>query len=298
MTPIHHVLCPIDFSEASRASLPYAMAIAKHFSARLTLLTVDDPLLAEVAAQASPSLDGETERELRRFCGDLLTNSAIDAAFLVVVGKPGSEILRAARDGHADLIVMSSQGRSGARKMFFGSTTERVLRETAVPVFVTPTAAPPPPHLAEAARRVHRIIAPVDLSGASAHQAGVAAAIANVLAVPLLLVHVLEPVFVPYNVRIAMGGVDAARRERAGEELTKIAATLPAQTQSETIVLSGDPSEEISKLVKTRDAHLIVIGLHSAGVLGPRMGTVTYRILCLSHTPVLALPPRVTQLPA
>jgi len=119
-----------------------------------------------------------------------------------------------------------------------------------------------------------------------------------VLAVPLLLVHVLEPVFVPYNVRIAMGGVDAARRERAGEELTKIAATLPAQTQSETIVLSGDPSEEISKLVKTRDAHLIVIGLHSAGVLGPRMGTVTYRILCLSHTPVLALPPRVTQLPA
>jgi universal stress protein A len=294
MTPIQQVLCPIDFSEASRASLPYAIAIARHFSARLTLLTVDDPLLAEVAAQASASLIGETERELRRFCGDLLTDAAIDTAFTVVVGKPGPEILRAANDGRADLIVMSSQGRSGARKMFFGSTTERVLRDTTVPVFVTPAATPPPPRLPEAPRRVHRIIVPIDLSGTSAHQAAVAAAIAIVLSVPLLLVHVLEPVFVPYNVRIALGGVDAARRERAGEELTAIAATLPAPVQIESLVLSGDPSEEISKLAKTRDAHLIVIGLHSAGALGPRMGSVTYRILCLSHTPVLALPPLPT----
>jgi nucleotide-binding universal stress UspA family protein len=294
MTPIQQVLCPIDFSEASRTSLPYAIAIARHCSARLTLLTVDDPLLAEVAAQASTSLIGETERELRRFCGDLLTDAAIDTAFKVVVGKPGPEILRAATDGRADLIVMSSQGRSGARKMFFGSTTERVLRDTTVPVFVTPAATPPPPRLSEAPRRVHRIIVPIDLSGTSARQAAVAAAIATVLSVPLLLVHVLEPVFVPYNVRIALGGVDAARRERAGEELTAVAATLPAQVQVESLVLSGDPSEEISKLVKTRDAHLIVIGLHSAGALGPRMGSVTYRILCLSHTPVLALPPLPT----
>jgi len=159
---------------------------------------------------------------------------------------------------------------------------------------VTPAAAPLPPRSGEAATRVHRIIVPVDLSGASVHQAGVAAAIATALSVPLLLVHVLEPVFVPYNVRVAMGGVDAARRERAAEELSAIAATLPTEPGVESLVLSGDPSEEISKLVKTRDAHLIVIGLHSAGVLGPRMGSVTYRIMCLSHASVLALPPLST----
>jgi nucleotide-binding universal stress UspA family protein len=60
--------------------------------------------------------------------------------------------------------------------------------------------------------------------------------------------------------------------------------------QVETIVLSGDPSEEITKLVNTRQAHLLVIGLHSSGLLGPRMGSVTYRVLCMSHAPVLALP--------
>ena len=44
------VLCPIDFSDASRAALCYGVAIADHFGARLTALTVEDPLLAEVAA--------------------------------------------------------------------------------------------------------------------------------------------------------------------------------------------------------------------------------------------------------
>jgi hypothetical protein len=36
---------------------------------------------------------------------------------------------------------------------------------------------------------------------------------------------------------------------------------------------------------------LIVIGLHASPLAGPRMGSVTYRVLCLSQTPVLALPP-------
>ena len=43
------ILCPIDFSIASRGALRYAIAIAEHFGARLTLLTVSDPLLNEAA---------------------------------------------------------------------------------------------------------------------------------------------------------------------------------------------------------------------------------------------------------
>ena len=41
------------------------------------------------------------------------------------------------REKAVDLIVMSSHGLTGFRKLFFGSTTERVLRETSVPVLVT-----------------------------------------------------------------------------------------------------------------------------------------------------------------
>jgi nucleotide-binding universal stress UspA family protein len=214
----------------------------------------------------------------------------VELTYSVVIGKPAAEILREARDGHADLIVMSSQGRSGARKIFFGSTTERVLRETTVPVLVTPDT----PLLARALadpRQVTRIIVPVDLTAASLDAVRMGAAIGAARAVPVVLVHVLEPVFVPYSVRMAVGGVDAARRERAEEQIADIARRLVPQQSVETVLLTGDPSEEITKLVDTRHANLIVMGLHSAGALGPRMGSVTYRVLCLSHAPVLALPP-------
>ena len=65
---------------------------------------------------------------------------------------------------NADLIVMSSRGHSGVRKMFFGSTTERVLRDTTVPVLVTPDDQNRTTSLSEIARHINRVMAPVDLS--------------------------------------------------------------------------------------------------------------------------------------
>jgi nucleotide-binding universal stress UspA family protein len=298
MPPITHVLCPVDFSETSRAPLRLGGAIAEYLHARLTVLTVDDPMLAQVSAHSAPSLTSESERELRRFADDTLARgngTRLSLDFAVAVGKPAAEILRFAREREVGLIVMSSEGRSGARKMFFGSTTERVLRETPVPVLVMPPAHGPHGHgdvAAEVtARQLNRIIVPVDFAVSATSQLRAASRLATELRVPLVLVHVLEPVFIPHNVRMAMSGVDTARRERAEEQLAALADSLPDGVHTETMVLSGDPSEEITKLVNTRQAHLIVIGLHSSGLLGPRMGSVTYRVICMSHAPVLALPP-------
>jgi nucleotide-binding universal stress UspA family protein len=294
MDPITHVLCPIDFSEASRAPLRLGALIAERRKARLTVLTVDDPLLAQVAAHADPSLSAESERELRRFADDTLARGAattVQLQFAVTVGKPAAEILRYVREHGVSLIVMSSEGRSGAHKMFFGSTTERVLRETTVPVLVIPPAHGHADVATEViAGHVNRIVVPVDLAGPVTHLEA-AARLAVMLRVSLLLVHVVEPVFVPRTIRAVMGGVDVARREQAEEQLAALAQTVPDGVQVETMVLTGDPSEEITKLVNTRQAHLIVIGLQSSALLGPRMGSVTYRVICMSHAPVLALPP-------
>jgi len=57
-------------------------------------------------------------------------------------------------------------------------------------------------------------------------------------------------------------------------------------------VVTREPAEEIAKVAGDRDAGLIIMGLHSSPLLGPRMGSVTYRVLCLAHRPVLALPPQ------
>ncbi|HZM93118.1 MAG TPA: universal stress protein [Vicinamibacterales bacterium] len=293
------LLCPIDFSEPSRSALCYAAAIADHFGARLTVLSVDDPLLAEVATSSgqATSLADATLQELKRFCRETL--SACETGpkrveFKVRTGKPATEILREATESHAELIVMSSHGRSGMRKMFFGSTTERVLRETSVPVFIAPDAKPPVASLSAIASHINRVLTPVDLTPASAHQLTVAAGLAEALSVPLIVTHVLEPLFVPYSVRLILPGAEAARRVDAEEKVSRITATIRSRVKVEPIVVTGDPSEEIITLAEARQAKMIVMGLHSSGILGPRMGSVTYRVLCRTQALVLALPPTPT----
>ncbi len=296
MVSVSSILCPVDFSEGSRAALCYAATLADYFGARLTVITVDDPLLANAAAMAilEPPLAVQSEAELRRFSDDVLPHLATRATMLdfrVATGKPATEILRAANQTHADLIVTGSHGRSGLQKMFFGSTTERVLRETTVPVLVTREERPAGASHAEMARNIHRVLAPVDLTAASGRQVTFAAAIAEQLRVPLIVAHIVEPIFVPMRVRQALSGADTIRRAEVEAGLAAIEASIPPGVTTENVVSTGAPAEEIVRLAETRGANLIVMGLHSGGMLGPRMGAVTYRVLSATKALVVALPP-------
>jgi nucleotide-binding universal stress UspA family protein len=77
--------------------------------------------------------------------------------------------------------------------------------------------------------------------------------------------------------------------------MQEMAASLSDAVKTETLVISGDPADEIVKLADARHANLIVMGLHSSELLGPRMGSVTYRVLALTHKLVLAVPPAATK---
>jgi len=296
MIPVSSILCPVDFSEGSRAALCYAAALADHFGARLTVITVDDPLLAKAAAMEmlEPPLAAQSEAELRRFSDDVLPHVGARATMLgfrVATGKPATEILREAHAISAGLIVIGSHGRSGLQKIFFGSTTERVLRETTVPVLITRETRPASTSLPEISRTIHRVLAPVDLTSASAYQVRFAATIAEQLRVPLIVAHVVEPIFVPMGVRRTLAGADAVRRAEVEAALTAIEGSIAPSVTTENVVSTGAPAEEIVRIADTRAANLIVIGLHSGGMLGPRMGAVTYRVLCSTKALVLALPP-------
>lgn len=290
------VLCPIDFSDASRAALFHARAIAQHFEGRLIVLTVEDPLLSE-AVDLSLG-DGwhpeDTRRELARFVTRLLHGNPlalIDVDYEVRVGKPASQILDVARARACDIIVMSTHGLTGIRKLFFGSTTERVLRETTIPVLAVHPLAEVPQSIDDVQRVVGRILVPVDLSESSVPQVQAARRIAQALGLPMVVTHVVEPVRSPLATRLHLSGIELERRTRAEDALAALTATLPRKLHAEALVAYGDPAEEISKISHDRRAGLIVVGLHGSPPLGPRMGSVTYRTLCLSTNLVLALPP-------
>ena len=147
MTVHPSVLCPIDLSEASRGALRIAGAISEHFRAELTVMTVEDPSI--VSAAGTPDLQHVIEgkrRALEHFFRESFARMIPDVGqlrFEVLVGDAapgdpeGGLVERC-----SDAIVMSSHGRTGVRKALFGSTTERVLEGTGIPVLVTPAAVP------------------------------------------------------------------------------------------------------------------------------------------------------------
>ena len=290
------ILCPVDFSDASRGALRYAAAIARHFGARLITLTVENPLLTEALDLGTGIAwtPEDSRRELVKFVAGTFDRRSTAPMILeheVAVGKPADEILRIARERPCDLIVISSHGMTGVRKLFFGSTTERVLRGTLRPVLITPATDPGPVAIEDATTVIRHVLAPVDLSDASLHQVQAARAVSQALDVPLLLAHVIEPIRSRFTARLHMPGLDAERRSTAEEALDGLVATLPRRLRPEALIAYGDPAEEIAKLIQDRHVGLVVMGLHASPRLGPRMGSVTYRVLCLAPALVLAVPP-------
>jgi nucleotide-binding universal stress UspA family protein len=290
------ILCPADFSEASRGALRYASAIARHFSTRLIVMTVEDPLLTQALDLGSGVIwsPEDSQRELAQFATETFgreSAAAVSLEYEVAVGKPAPEILRVARERSCDLIVISTHGLTGMRKLFFGSTTERVLRDTTRPVLITPPADPGTIRLDDAKVLVHRILVPVDLSDASLHQVQIARQLSEALDVPLVVAHIVEPIRSRFASRLHLPGVEAERRAVAEDALEELVATLPRRLHPEALIAYGDPAEEIAKVARDRQAGLVVMGLHGSPLSGPRMGSVTYRVLCLAQTLVLAIPP-------
>lgn len=119
----------------------------------------------------------------------------------------------------------------------------------------------------------------------------VALGLSEALGVPLIATHVVEPVRSPLAAKLHLPSIEVERRTRAEDALNELIATVPGKVNPEALVAFGDPAEEITKVARDREAGLIVAGLHGSPMTGPRMGSVTYRVLCLADALVLALPP-------
>jgi nucleotide-binding universal stress UspA family protein len=292
------VLCAVDFSDASRGALRYAATLAEHFYAALTVLTVDDPFLVDSAnlAVGEGWLEKETAQELETFVHHAFpgrTPQVAEVRLQRTTGKPATEILRVATESHADVIVMSTHGLSGVRKMVFGSTTARVLRNTHLPVIVTPASDPGPESLEDWRRTIKSVVVPVDLSEHTARQLHVARGLVEALRTSLVLVHVLEPLHILHRNERLKAHAEATRRARASHELESLVATIPPPLAPRTLLAAGDPATEIARIAKEHEAGAIVMALHAAP--GRQMGTVTYRLLCQTPVLVIAWPPAETE---
>lgn len=135
------ILVPTDFSPPAAHALRYAAALGARFGAHLLVVHADSfvpPVDFTVSAGGTFGIaqDDMVEAAREQLQAFAETNIGPDMPYdvRVVVGAPIDAILAQVRETGADLIVMGTHGRTGLRRMLFGSVTEAVMRLSPVPV--------------------------------------------------------------------------------------------------------------------------------------------------------------------
>jgi len=154
MDLIKKILAPTDLSSFSASGVRYACNLAKALGAEVIVAHAVSTSeftshatslkITSSGAEADDLLGKLVEHQkqlLRQFCEHLLASVSADLNVqqIVEMGDAHTLIVNWARDKAADLIVMSTHGRSGLPRMLLGSVTEKVLRSASCPVLAIPS---------------------------------------------------------------------------------------------------------------------------------------------------------------
>jgi nucleotide-binding universal stress UspA family protein len=134
---LRRILVPLDFSGKSRQALDFAVPLAEQYGGKIILLHVVQPPAVStwqgipggghyLAMNLHDLADAARYRLKAMACERV--PPALRGQFVVRQGNPCAEITSAARRLKAELIVISTHGCTGLKKMLIGSTTERVVQ--------------------------------------------------------------------------------------------------------------------------------------------------------------------------
>jgi nucleotide-binding universal stress UspA family protein len=301
MIEIRHILCPVDFSDLSRRALDHAIAVAKWYGSRLTVLYVYHVPRAGVALSSLPAAPAaepvalspadreQLRQQLRGLApADAVKNVPIEC--VVAEGDVTAEVLAEAQA--ADMVVLGTHGRSGFEHLMLGSVAEKVVRKAHCPVMTIPPAA------ADASKPVpalfHRIVVGVDFSDASLHALKYALSLAEEADAHLTVVRVVE---IPRELAewAAESGEGKGYVDRwKGLASTRLHDVVPTDAHVychiEERVETGQPYRELLRVAAEQSAGLIVIGARGHGVLDRMFfGSTAQHVVRHAVCPVLTL---------
>lgn len=141
MKTIKKILYATDFSESSVPACDYALTLAKLAGAELHVLHVIGELTEKKRARIPPEaftvfekgVEVNVIKEMEAFCEEKF-DGEVEYVTETVIGIPFEEIIGKAEAIAADLIVLGTHGRTGLEHVIVGSTAERVVRHSSIPV--------------------------------------------------------------------------------------------------------------------------------------------------------------------
>lgn len=257
---ISNILFATDFSPHSNAALPYALAIAHQYGARLYgahVLSSDDYLF--VAPEVWPA-HMQQEEELQEEAVARLEEQlrGVPHQALSGIGDVWDVLRRMVAEHDIDLIVVGSHGRTGTRKLLMGSIAEKIFRQASCPVL---TVGPNVVDQKKSVSEFNQILLATDFGEESSAAASYAVSIAHEHQARLSLLHVLQ--------RPLPG---AASSESTSDLLFRqLQELVPRDTDlwchPDYFVQFGLPAERILQFSSANGVDLIVMGLHPHGAV-------------------------------
>lgn len=195
---LERLLVPLDGSPLAEYAIPYLRALARP-GAEVHLVEI----VPEPSGYIGPFGAGcLSSADIRRYDEEAAHNyletmeqalrtagNDLDIRTVIGFGDPAEEILRAADEIDAGMIIMASHGRGTLGRFAFGSVADRVVRRAKEPVMIVRPHDPAPP--SETAQ-IRRIVVPLDGSARAAEALPVAATLARHLAIPIQVVSVVD----------------------------------------------------------------------------------------------------------
>lgn len=281
-----------DFSEGSRRAIQAVAFLARGAPTQLRLVHSFPP--------GRPRLSGAELRRLKASIAKAETQEAAKLTALAerlrrqgfqvetvaVEGKAAAVLLAQAKRTHAGLITVGTAGRRGIGSVFLGSVAQAVLRDSPVPVLVTPSR-----NRRGRRRRAGPVLAAIDLGPSSSSVLEGAADLANDLGVGLHVLHTIPLPFV--GVPVGDSGVVLTPETLAHDEgaaalrITGLLEPIRARVKADVTIGVGDPATHVLAEAVHLGAAAIVIGRRKPG---RRLGSVSSAVVHAADRPVLVVP--------
>lgn len=273
---------------ANQKAFAFALAQAKEFGANLILFHAYDTLV--VAASETSGVRyydyaaaARTEKQQLEPLARQATEAGVVCELVVRPGLAADQILAYARERQIDRIVMGTHSPGPIGKLLVGSVAEAVLRTACVPVYIVG------PNVVDGTYRdfaTRAILCAASLQEPSRVVVAFAATLALQHNARLVLQHVIRPQ--EKAEVLARRSLDQIEHDL----LMLVPAELQQKISIQTIVVPGDPTEELLYQAKAQQADLVVLGAQGASAFAAvtRHGVV-YKVLAHATCPVITLSP-------
>lgn len=293
------LLIPLDGSPLAEQALPTAAQIATAVNADVDLIAVHrQPGVVATQGTIDRSIQGwaEADRYLDRRASSLSAQTRGRVTHSVPAGEPVECICARAADIGADLIVLTSHGRTGFSRFWMGSVADGVVRRSSIPVLIL--RAVEDVNAPAAPLQFRRILVPLDGSKLAEEALGPAVDLAMAEDAELLLLHIVHPVPLPtVNYEMAWVGplpTDEPATQLLVKEgrayLASIGAKLGergVKRVTEHVMVTGNTATAIIALAKARQADAIAMSTHGRGVSRLVIGSIADKVLRGCDVPLL-----------